>query len=599
MRKLIYIAFLLIGMISFAQTTVESVSNLKSLTGLSIGDIVETQSYYEGEQIGGNKYTLVSSSTTGYTDNGGTIIFTNDSKVFKSFKKDIYTTAMFGIKSVEDGNNSDTGTDINKVIDAAINDNVSKVLINQGTYNVHGYNNSYTVSSYSPYNLHGIILKDGIELIIDRNTTIKVIPNSSDNYSAISIVGSNTKISGAGEVIGDYGYHTGSTGQWGHCVKIYNESNPISNIEIKDLKLSKGWGDCLYISYADDIIIDNIKTDYTGRNGISLTDKCKNVLISNSTFKNASKAYNSQSNTTVGAGIDIEPNISTNYSEDIFIDNCVFEDNLNVSVIMSKANNVIINKSRLLDDKTSIGNNINGVIISNNLINNLSIIGNKTDIAKNITVKNNTIGKTTLTSVNNVLFSDNIFNNSNETSRIVFINPNTDISSVNDVKNISFDGNIFDNLKNVLNVVNNIGAFNFINNKVINLSSTSSTQSFIFRSNNLIINNNYFNNSPTDYRLLTFYSVNGGSVIINNNSFIDSGEYTTIEDMSPQTTNTKTTIKNNYFFNSINSSCIAIRCENLGSGFNGIYIVYDNDAMYYTNPFRLDSSVISADNNKL
>ena len=172
----------------------------------------------------------------------------------------------------------------------------------------------------------------GYIIYVKSNTNIRI--NGSINlnpcefslYHILSIQSTqNITISG-GSIVGDVKTHTGIDGEWGFGIAIVNGRNII----IKDIAISKCWGDNIYIgqtntdnsNYSEGILIDNVACDAGRRQGMSVIS-AKNLKILNSRFTNTG----SIKYTAPGAGIDFEPNVENTILQDIIIDNCVFDGN--------------------------------------------------------------------------------------------------------------------------------------------------------------------------------------------------------------------------------------------------------------------------------
>ena len=73
-------------------------------------------------------------------------------------------------------------------------------------------------------------------------------------------------------LIGDKNTHTGTEGEWGHCMYIIDSYN----ITVKNSILEQAWGDGIYIGYSyykepsnivRNIVVDNCKILDNSRNG--------------------------------------------------------------------------------------------------------------------------------------------------------------------------------------------------------------------------------------------------------------------------------------------------------------------------------------------
>src|SRR5699024_28441 len=83
----------------------------------------------------------------------------------------------------------------------------------------------------------GVLMKDNVFLILNPQTTLKVIPNGNGNYKAVTF--SNVKNSGisGGSILGDREQHTETGGSWASLISITGSEN----ISVKDIELRDSW----------------------------------------------------------------------------------------------------------------------------------------------------------------------------------------------------------------------------------------------------------------------------------------------------------------------------------------------------------------------
>lgn len=184
-------------------------------------------------------------------------------------------------------------------------------------------------------------LKDDLECIrilsnteIELRGTIVLEPNNFAHYYIFRITGNNIKITGGGSIIGDKTNHTGTKGEWGMGIFIWDGNN----VTISGVNISDCWGDCVYIGgNSDNVLIDNCNLDNGRRQGISITSGGK-IEIINTQITNVG-------GTAPETGIDIEPNAGKSVNEvnirDVKLVNCVggilaygYEDDANIGTIM-------------------------------------------------------------------------------------------------------------------------------------------------------------------------------------------------------------------------------------------------------------------------
>lgn len=180
-------------------------------------------------------------------------------------------------------------------------------------------------------------------IFLSSNTHLQiknVVRVNSNNLQTYWVVGSINKkniiVDGGGTIIGDvdtHDYSGGGTSEFGHGVVLLNCKNGI----VRDLTTTKLTGDGVNISGDDEntddtydtasqnILIENIKSSYNGRQGISVIH-CKGIVIRNceiTNIGNASAAPNGP-----WAGIDFEPMYPKAWTRDVLVDNCFFENNI-------------------------------------------------------------------------------------------------------------------------------------------------------------------------------------------------------------------------------------------------------------------------------
>lgn len=151
----------------------------------------------------------------------------------------------------------------------------------------------------------GINPKSNKSLVMDSEAVLDVIGNSMDTYNVINIRNvQNVSISG-GQIRGERDKHTGSGGESGMGIGIYDGVN----ISISDISISGNWGDGIYLGTMDDkddiygcdnIRIENCKIFNNRRSNISIVD-ADNITIDRCTISDAKGA-------APQCGINIEPN---------------------------------------------------------------------------------------------------------------------------------------------------------------------------------------------------------------------------------------------------------------------------------------------------
>lgn len=190
------------------------------------------------------------------------------------------------------------GTNDNAAIQSILNEGANEIVFPAG--------GTWTVDS--TMGTGGLSPQSNTRIIIEEGAVLRVKPNNSD-YGRLIDVGrngavQNVTIEGAGTLLGDVLTHTGTTGEYGHLINIWNGS---SNIRvIGPMLLKQAWGDAIYIggtSTCHDVLVDGVTVEDCRREGIApfWVDGCtiRNCHIFNIGLSDV---------TSPGSGIDCEPN---------------------------------------------------------------------------------------------------------------------------------------------------------------------------------------------------------------------------------------------------------------------------------------------------
>jgi len=158
-------------------------------------------------------------------------------------------------------------------------------------------------------------------IIIEKGSTLEAITNANDTYEIIHIDSvSNVTIEGGGKIKGDRTTHTGGTGEGGMCIRTDNATN----VTIKDLELTEGWGDGVYIGgsggQSSNITIKDNYIHNNRRNNISVVDG-DSGLIDNNIIANAN-------GTNPETGVDLEAGYQENVTNWTVSNNIVKDNNI-------------------------------------------------------------------------------------------------------------------------------------------------------------------------------------------------------------------------------------------------------------------------------
>lgn len=190
------------------------------------------------------------------------------------------------------GDGMDDTDAINRAIERAFyEEDAEAVYIPAGTYDIDAAKE--------------IRLKSNTTLQMDPSALLEVGGNALDGYCVLRLDHvDNVHISG-GQIGGERYKHTGTSGEWGMGIGIYDSTN----VSIKDMKISRNWGDGIYLgttNYEDtlygcsNISIERCQIYDNRRSNISIVD-ADHVTINGCTITDANgKAPQ--------CGINIEPN---------------------------------------------------------------------------------------------------------------------------------------------------------------------------------------------------------------------------------------------------------------------------------------------------
>jgi Endopolygalacturonase len=199
-----------------------------------------------------------------------------------------------------DGISDDTAA-IQKAIDYGSSNAIGTVYIPDGIYVI---NPDVSVR-----------LRSNIKLTLASNATLKAKPTSSGGYNIILIQNvTNISIVG-GSIIGERDAHLGTTGDHGMGIGIYDSSY----VTITDISIRNCWGDGIYLGtntksgFNSNIDIERFKCDNNRRIGLTVIS-AKNLIIKDGVCSNSN-------DTLPMAGIDLEPNYSTQFLQNILIEN--------------------------------------------------------------------------------------------------------------------------------------------------------------------------------------------------------------------------------------------------------------------------------------
>lgn len=308
------------------ETAVDADTNTASLTDSdTAGMASETITEEESVESLAKAATLL---TTDATLEDETLISTERTEDESEITEENSVTPQdFGAK----GDNESDDTD-------AFNDAIDSLTETNNTLYV-------PAGSYRIDAVRSVSLKSNIRLVLDQDAKLVAIPNGEKSYNILVLRDiSNVRISG-GQLIGERYSHTGTEGEWGHGIGVYDSTN----IVIKDVTIEDCWGDGIYLGSdheeeddagCQDVTVQDCELSNNRRNDLSIVF-ADDVQIENCSFDSAN-------GTDPQFGIDIETNNENNPNKHIVIENCTFDDNAKGSILISTtADDVQINNSTL------------------------------------------------------------------------------------------------------------------------------------------------------------------------------------------------------------------------------------------------------------
>ena len=230
-------------------------------------------------------------------------------------------------------------------------------------------------------NEKGLKLRSNTKLYFPENSRILLKPNDLPGYEMLSIKDAENISLYYPIIIGDRDKHLTDKGNWGFGISIKSSNN----ITIENPKVSLCYGDGIYIGGikkpSTNVTINNALVDNNRRDGLSITSG-ENIKINSCIFSNSNGK-------APAAGIQIEPNGSTNQIDKINIVNTITFNNQQTGLMVNlvKLNgddlkNVNIQITNHIDDNSNYGMGVwisrpTKKKITKNLVGNVNITGSK------------------------------------------------------------------------------------------------------------------------------------------------------------------------------------------------------------------------------
>ncbi|HEV8693017.1 MAG TPA: right-handed parallel beta-helix repeat-containing protein [Lysobacter sp.] len=235
------------------------------------------------------------------------------------------------------------------------------VYVPAGTYLVDA------VTSIRPRSLMLLQLDPGAKLVAKPNSVEK-------SYVVYAYKIKDFEIAG-GQIVGERDGHLGTTGEWGHCIFVRG----CERVTVRDIRLSKGWGDGISVGAAlvynadpiisKDVVIANIVSTGNRRQGLSI-GRVAGIKVYDSEF-----SYSK--GTAPECGLDIEPD-DPGTASSIWIENCRFNNNNKYGVNIYKRSSGMTFKGCTIESNGSCGFVTTGcstISFTGNLIQNNSATG--------------------------------------------------------------------------------------------------------------------------------------------------------------------------------------------------------------------------------
>lgn len=223
----------------------------------------------------------------------------------------------FGAKG--DGYSDDTRA-IQDAIDYAYARGGGIVYIPSGTYQINAD--------------ESIQMMSNISLYMSNNAVLRAAPSASCYYDVVLILNAHDVEIIGGSIVGERYEHQGTDGEWGSGISILGSTN----IHIADISICNCWGDGIYIgsswpgteyyqNFSDNVSIERFSVYNNRRQGISV------ISARNLTIRDGDAS--TSNGTRPEAGINLEPNNSTEYLENILIENVMTRYNDNIGILVS------------------------------------------------------------------------------------------------------------------------------------------------------------------------------------------------------------------------------------------------------------------------
>jgi polygalacturonase len=195
-------------------------------------------------------------------------------------------------------------------------------------------------------------LRSRMHLQLSSDAKLVAKANSAEKaYVVYAYKVSDVEISG-GRIIGDRDRHLNTRGEWGHGIQVRGSNR----VTIRDIHISKCWGDGICIGGADvwnsepiksdDVVVCNVVCTQNRRQGLS-SGRANHVVIRDSEF-----SYTK--GTAPECGIDIEPDLPADCYK-VLVENCHVHHNAKYGVLVYKSAKSVTVRRCLVERNYSCG----------------------------------------------------------------------------------------------------------------------------------------------------------------------------------------------------------------------------------------------------
>ena len=304
--------------------TFDSVANMKLATNFVDGSYAQTFGFYSYGDKGGALYKIREIGQNETPDEMTVIALADPTLVAELIKQPTMNVKQFGAKG-------DSNTDDTVAIQTAM-DNCSTILVPTGTYMIDA------VTHLEP--------NSGNKIILDNDAVIKAITNDATHYAIIWCEDvTNVEICG-GTLQGERDTHTGSSGEYGHCIRLFGDCDAIY---IHDINLINAWGDGIACVVTGSVRTARVHVDNVRRNGYSIA--CADEFISTDDI------IENVNGTPPQSGVDIEPDTNSQFINNAIFNNLLTKNNTSNGFGIHCVRDNVLPFHIVLNNYTNIGGN--------------------------------------------------------------------------------------------------------------------------------------------------------------------------------------------------------------------------------------------------